>query len=153
MPRILRFHPEERERGHTPYPTRPLEPLFLSRATLYADPLERHKETSTVFRTPEAWDLRKPKVRQPIDVQRKRIVSEAVRPSGADRRLFHPERGAHASTIYGTPAMAVAGHFLGSLAYPCVQRTMRRQVMFAAGHAGKGYRTRKRRTWTSSVEC
>ena len=75
--------------------------------------------------------------------------------SGTDKRLFHPEGKDRASTKYGTEAQLRNNSMfaLWSAAYPCIQRTARREVMFATHHAGIGHRRRKRRTYTSEIEC
>lgn len=84
-------------------------------------------------------------------------------PSGGDNRRFNPT-GKGAATRSGTLAR-VAGvrNFLQGgwvpvfvnpwKALPCIQRSVRREVMFAQQHAGKGYRVRHRRNINSGVPC
>lgn len=91
--------------------------------------------------------------------------SQKVPPSGADKRQYNPTGKDFASTIYGTLAkltnwtnVTSGTEFKRSFRHasqviPCVQRSVRQQVMFAKGHAGKGYHTKKRRTWASGVPC
>lgn len=90
-------------------------------------------------------------------------IRSKSRPSGTDNRQFNPT-GKTANTIYGTAArLAGVGTklvtgwtpmFLNPASvFPCVQRRVQREVMFATKHAGKGYHTRKRRTWSSGVPC
>lgn len=88
-----------------------------------------------------------------------------VTPSGGDKRRFNPTGKDYASTIYGTLArLSGVPHALHSAQWqakflnpskviPCIQRTVRREVMFARRHAGRGYHTPKRRTWASGVPC
>lgn len=87
-----------------------------------------------------------------------------AKPSGADRRQYHPERKDYTgSTIFGTAARlsdrvaAAAGvmpaFFRATAVVPCIQRAMKKEVMFAKGYAGKGYHTRKRRTSSSGIPC
>lgn len=93
--------------------------------------------------------------------------SQKVRPTGSDKRRYDPTGKDHASTIYGTAARisGVANIALGLRdtfnpvflnprnVVPCVQRSVRRQVMFAKNFAGVGYRVKHRRTWASEVPC
>lgn len=84
-------------------------------------------------------------------------------PSGGDNRRFNPA-GKGASTRSGTLAR-VAGvrNFLQGgwvpvfvnpwKALPCIQRSTRREVMFAKGHGGRGYKVRHRRSINSGVPC
>lgn len=91
---------------------------------------------------------------------------QKVQPSGSDNRRFNPA-GAFPSTIYGTAAQ-ISGRLASNVSalsgwsqvfknpwqvIPCIQRTQRREVMFALKHAGRGYHTRKRRTFYSGVPC
>lgn len=82
-----------------------------------------------------------------------------VSPSGGDKRRYNPTGKAFASTIHGyratfrpldswLPAFANPSQVI-----PCVQRKMRREVMFAKDRAGRGYKAKKRRTWSSGVPC
>lgn len=86
-----------------------------------------------------------------------------VTPSGGDKRRFDPTGKDYASTIHGTIARigSVARVFTGGApgflnapqVLPCIQRVVRREVMFALGHGGKGYRVRHRKNWQSGVPC
>lgn len=86
-----------------------------------------------------------------------------VKPSGSDRRQFNPTGKEFAATRYGTiarlnpwvqtAAQAAIGFARPWSVIPCVQRSVRREVMFATGKAGKGYHTPKRRNWASGVPC
>lgn len=87
-----------------------------------------------------------------------------VRPSGSDKRRYDPTGRDWSATTYGTAArVAGVGHrlltgwtpmFLNpAQVFPCIQRKVQREVMFATKKAGRGYHTRKRRTWSSGVPC
>lgn len=92
-----------------------------------------------------------------------------VQPSGADMRSYHPDKGTDergfAQTVYGGVAKIGAlidrghrqswlpGFHAASSVIPCIQRTIRREVMFALGHGGKGFHTKKRRTPNSEIPC
>jgi hypothetical protein len=89
---------------------------------------------------------------------------ERSKPSGADLRYFSPrkyESGFAGSTIYGTvprfnvrAAVGVLPRIRRAMAVvPCVQRAVRREVLFATGKGGKGYRTPHRRNANSGVPC
>lgn len=102
-------------------------------------------------------------------LRRAQQVPEVVAPSGSDKRRFNPSGKDHASTIYGTAARLTGvrhmlGHSLNANSWvpsflmpqhvvPCVERMVRREVMFAKKKAGVGYRTKKRRTWQSGIPC
>lgn len=122
-------------------------------------------------------DFANPKAR--ADYRKLRAAQEALRaaaqlsekgrrlqnvpPSGGNKSYFNPTGKEFASTIYGTAArLGVRLNmfedwvpvFKGiNSVLPCIQRTSRREVMFAKGYAGRGYHTRKRRTWSSGVPC
>lgn len=110
----------------------------------FADPLKRKQYRA---------------LRSAQEVQRK------VSPSGADKRQFNPTGKGFASTIYGTTARLASRlvplHGMSwkpvfespTKVVPCVQRVERREVMFAKHHAGRGYHTRKRRSWASAIPC
>lgn len=92
-----------------------------------------------------------------------------VKASAGDLRNYHPEKGTDehgfAQTIYGGVARIGAVHARGphvgwlpnfhvpTSVMPCIQRAIRREVMFALGFGGKGYKTKKRRTANSGVPC
>lgn len=82
-----------------------------------------------------------------------------VSPSGGDKRRYNPTGKDFASTIHGyratfrpleswLPAFANVTEVI-----PCIQRKVRREVMFAKDRAGRGYKAKKRRTWASGVPC
>lgn len=87
-----------------------------------------------------------------------------VPPSGADRRQFSFEKD-FPHTVYGTAArVGGSAHrlfgrswlpkFLNPTAVvPCIQRMVRREVMFANGRAGRAYHVKHRRNWASGVPC
>lgn len=99
------------------------------------------------------------------ELRRRQGGQQNVVPSGSDKRRYNPTGKDFASTIYGTLArLSGVPHALHSARWqaqflnptkviPCIQRTVRKEVMFAKKHAGKGYRTPKRRTWASGVPC
>lgn len=79
---------------------------------------------------------------------------------GGDKRFYNPTGKSFAARVSGvvasmyTPSYAWQQVFKnpGSV-IPCIQREVRRQVMFAKGHGGRGYRVKHRRTWSSGVPC
>lgn len=89
-----------------------------------------------------------------------------VQAAASDKRRFNP-MGEHgfASTIYGTlvgkEVINARGPRLGwvpnvrmpTSVVPCIQRAVRREVMFALGLAGRGYHKKKRRTESSGIPC
>lgn len=91
--------------------------------------------------------------------------SAKTTPTGADKRQYNPTGKDGASTIYGTNARTSGvRQALNSLGFnprfihanqvvPCIQRAVRQEVMFALGHAGRGYHTKKRRNANSGVPC
>lgn len=101
------------------------------------------------------------------ELRSKQGGQQKVTPSGADKRQFNPTGKDFASTIYGTTArltgwtnVAAGARSAWSPMFvtpgqvvPCVQRSVRRQVMFAKRFAGVGYHSKKRRTWASEVPC
>lgn len=90
----------------------------------------------------------------------KRSKEGSAKVSGADKRFYNPTGKSLAARTSGV----VAGFVMPSHAWqqvfknpgsviPCIQRSIRRQVMFAKGHGGRGYRVKHRRTWSSGVPC
>lgn len=91
--------------------------------------------------------------------------STKSQPTGSDKRRFDPSGKDYAVTKYGTLARLYTNNsatfskgwlpvFLNpAKVIPCIQRSVQREVMFATKKAGKGYHTRKRRTWSSGVPC
>lgn len=85
-----------------------------------------------------------------------------VSPVGGDKRRYDPTGKGYASTRYGTIARLIGSPLASSwlqvfrnpsAVIPCVQRKSRREVLFAKGKGGKGYRVRRRRTWASAIPC
>lgn len=98
-----------------------------------------------------------------------------AKPSGADRRQYDPTKNEFARTLYG--AFADVGLQFRSIAQgvnraswkvhagwvprfvnpnavvPCIQRHVRREIMFAKKKAGRGYRVKHRRNAFSGVPC
>lgn len=86
-------------------------------------------------------------------------------PRSDDRRRSSPSAGSDRwpSTINGSAAQLQVSNlinrgswlpvFSSVYALPCVDRHVRRGVMFAKKKAGKGYRRRKRRNPYSGVQC
>lgn len=77
-----------------------------------------------------------------------------------DRRFFNPFGDAfNPRTIYGTEAHVGTSAFSRRvfrnpvLAVPCIQRAIRREVMFAFGHGGVGHKAKKRRNEMSLIGC
>lgn len=93
----------------------------------------------------------------------RRGSSRNVSPSGGNKSFFNPTGKDFASTIAGTAARLSGWTQLGeswtrsfldrSRVLPCIQRSVRREVMFAKKYAGKGYRVRHRRSWASGIPC
>lgn len=88
---------------------------------------------------------------------------ERAKPSGGDTRRFSPSP--YPSTIYGTGARyGLSGRLTPSSSWlpvfhlpwsvvPCIQRAVRREVMFAKGKAGRGYKVRHRWSEFSGIPC
>lgn len=79
---------------------------------------------------------------------------------GGDKRQYNPTGKSFAArtngviaSIINSPVNWVRVFANPTSVIPCIQRNVRREVMFAKGRAGKGYRTKKRRTWQSGVPC
>lgn len=92
-------------------------------------------------------------------------IRQNVRPTGSDKRRYDPTGKDGASTVYGTMAHVqnvrralnmyswVPAFVNPAKALPCIERAVRREVMFALGHAGRGYHTAKKRNANSGVPC
>lgn len=84
-----------------------------------------------------------------------------VQPAAGNKSYYNPAGKDFASNKYGgiarLGAFVQAGfvpHFLNpSSALPCIARVVRREVMFATKKAGKGYKVRHRRNWSSGIPC
>lgn len=95
------------------------------------------------------------------ELRRSQGGSQKVKAPGQDARAFNPTAKAFPSTISGTSARinpwllvnGAASFARATLVVPCIQRAVRREVMFALGHGGKGYHTRKRRNDNSGIPC
>lgn len=91
-------------------------------------------------------------------------TQQKVKPAGSDRRQFNPTEP-FPSTIYGTSArfvnnlsrlpraLAVAKFAVSGSVIPCIERMVRREVLFAKGKGGVGYKTPKRRNEFSGIPC
>lgn len=96
-----------------------------------------------------------------LDLERQRLGQVGkTSVAGADKRRYDPTGKDYAVTRHGVvaklvlPATSWVRVFRNPLVtVPCVQRSMRREVMFARRKAGKGYRSPKRKTWASGVPC
>lgn len=81
--------------------------------------------------------------------------------TAVDRRLYNPTKSQSPRTIYGTEAWvkqsadAVTRRLFVNpfLAIPCVQRAVRREVIFAKGHGGKGHKGKRRFSVLSHIGC
>lgn len=88
------------------------------------------------------------------------IRAAQSQPSGGDNRRFNPT-GKGAATIYGTRARLNVRSKLNWLpvfahppsVLPCIQRWVRREVLFATGKGGRGYRSPHRRNSNSGIPC
>nr|QJB20746.1 MAG: hypothetical protein [Microvirus sp.] len=83
---------------------------------------------------------------------------QKVTPTGGDKRRYDPTGKAYASLTSGNIAkLSLRGWSqvfrFPSVTIPCVQRHVRREVMFAKGKAGRGYRVKHRRNWSSDIPC
>lgn len=82
-----------------------------------------------------------------------------AKPSGGDRRYF--DFGAVGRTVFGTEAFtrvekldsARRVFLTPHLTIPCIQRAVRKEVLFARGHGGKGHRVKHRRSVFSNIGC
>jgi len=90
-----------------------------------------------------------------------RRVRLAGKATAGDRRLYNPDKFQYPKTVFGTQAHTIPSlrqvtrrmfrH--PTLAIPCVQRAIRREVMFAKGHGGKGHKSRHRFNALSLIGC
>lgn len=102
--------------------------------------------------------------RQLALVHMRQQARQKVSPSGADRRQYNPFESVFKS-VFGTPARVggsadklSGAHWLPKFVHPqsvvpCIQRMVRREVMFARNKAGRGYHSPKHRSWASGVPC
>lgn len=87
----------------------------------------------------------------------------SYQPVGADRRMFNFDPanafprtpfGTHAWTrLEGADAVTARVFRNPALALPCIQRAVRKEVMFAKRQAGKGHKGRRRRSVFSTIWC
>lgn len=93
------------------------------------------------------------------DAERRRSKFTSIQKPFVDRSLFNYNPVRDIRTVFGTTAYLKAvstpqRYFRSpTLVVPCLDRMVRKEVMFAKGHAGKGHRTRKRRGPLSSIGC
>lgn len=88
--------------------------------------------------------------------------ANSFKPSGGDRRYWSPYIF-NPRTVFGTEAFVkhrtnrkgVERKLFKSpgIALPCVERMVRREVMFARGHGGRGHRVRHRFNPLSLIGC
>lgn len=93
--------------------------------------------------------------------------SQNAASSGADRRQFSPVKDEYAKNIYGSFAAlksgadavnrsafnAMPGFMRPMQVVPCIQRHVRKEVLFAKKKAGRGYRVSHKRGPFSGVPC
>lgn len=95
---------------------------------------------------------------QGLEQVAKRGGQKKVSPVGADTRRYNPTFRSP-RTIHGTIAALNVSHSLlphfsrPAQVVPCIRRKVRKQVMFALGAAGRGYRVKHRRNQHSGVPC
>lgn len=89
-----------------------------------------------------------------------RVRSQANAGAAASRNFsFGPQDYRNPRTVFGTEAfhreftLGRRKFLAGAITIPCVQRGVRREVMFAKGYAPGGHRGRHRRTPYSSIWC
>lgn len=101
------------------------------------------------------------------DLRRSKGGQQKVEPAGSDMRRFNPTGRDYAATTTGNLARLSGWTNIRagladtwkpvfrspSMVIPCIQRDIKRQVMFAKGFARKGYHSKKRRSWASEVPC
>lgn len=101
-------------------------------------------------------------LRQRENLQRLRKAQSAMRSkaSAADRRYFNPLRNIfNPRSLFGTEARTYVSSsgrrkFIDrTSSVPCVDRLVRKEVMFAKGHAGRGYRVPHRFNPMSLIGC
>lgn len=106
-------------------------------------------------------DFADPARREQYKQLRRLQEQQRAKPSGGDRRRYSPYGNDYASTISGTVARVGATlgrHLLPRFRFsyaviPCIQRAVRREVMFANGKGGRGYKVPHRRSPLSGIPC
>lgn len=86
---------------------------------------------------------------------------QKVQPAAGNKSYYNPTGRDYAASKYGGMARLSGWLVSGFMprfknpasVLPCVERLVRREVLFANKKAGKGYHTRKRRTWSSGIPC
>lgn len=117
--------------------------------------LETRPRTRLEVASKTADRIRPPMVlnERPQESKNKIIFAQWQRAS--DRRRYHPAgQNAWPSNVFGAAALlkkTTPPKFVTS-ALPCVDRKVRREVMFAKKKAGRSYK-KKRRTWRSNIHC
>lgn len=122
------------------------------------DGLDDRRSVSVASARPSDSPKAAPNVRSRVAAKNQGRLSTA-KAVGADRRVFN--YSGFPKTIFGGFARVEAsprGRFkfkIPSLVYPCVQRSVRRSVLFAQKKLGKGKALRgpRRRTFTSKIGC
>lgn len=84
--------------------------------------------------------------------------ANAIQAAAADRRLFRfgdlTPRSIFGTIAYSSVDAFSKRSFLSPLlTVPCIQRTVRREVMFAKGHGGKGHKGTRRYNPLSYIGC
>lgn len=135
--------------------------IRVQKAASIAAALSKFKERD--FANPQARaDYRKLRAAQEA-LRNNRRNEQKVSPSGGNKSYYNPTGKEFAGTIFGTAARLSGWTGLReswsprfvfpSSVLPCIQRTQRREVMFAKGYGGKGYKVKHRRSWSSGVPC
>lgn len=70
-----------------------------------------------------------------------------------ERRFAFNKSAARALGLLKVVGGFTSGFKTASRVLPCVQRMTRREVLFAKGRGGKGYRTPHHRSWKTGVPC
>lgn len=130
-----------------------------SKGRLFA--ASRAASIAHVLGTFKESDFADPALRKKYRSLRRAQEQQRAKPAGADRRQYSPFGNDYGSTIYGTRATVGAGlrkswlpaYNLARFVVPCIQRSVRREVIFALGKGGKGWRTPHRRNFLSGVPC
>lgn len=89
--------------------------------------------------------------------RRNALFGQAI---AANRSYFHPAgRERNPRTVYGTEARTKLSRTsrrsfrFPYIAFPCIQRSVRREVMFARGKGGRGYRVPHAFNFLSAIGC
>lgn len=113
------------------------------------------KKTKSI-RPPKVLNER-PNGTQGLKQSQKNKIIYAQWQRASDRRRFHPAgQNAWPSSVYGAAAQLLKNTTppkFSTSSLPCVDRQIRRSVMFAKKKAGTAYHKKKRRTWRSNIHC